>query len=74
MKMMRAHLAVADELVLEREPDLACSDATLLGDVLKFVDDRAEDLGDDEALHALPSRVIDGRGIRETVVSEVVAL
>jgi hypothetical protein len=41
--------------VLEREPDLVRDDVALLADVLKLVDDRAEDPGDDDPLHALPS-------------------
>jgi hypothetical protein len=46
----------------------------LLCDVMKLTDDRDVDLGDDDTLHVLPGRVIDGRGIRENVVSEVIAL
>jgi hypothetical protein len=41
---------------------------------MKLTDDRDVDLGDDGTLHVLPGRVIDGRGIRENVVSEVIAL
>jgi hypothetical protein len=67
-------LAVADELVLEHEPDLACGDVVLLGDVLTLTGDRAEDLGDDDALHTLLSKDIDDKGIRENVVGEVIAL
>jgi hypothetical protein len=74
VEVKRAYLTIADELVLEREPDLARGDATLLGDVLKLTGDRAKDSGDDDALHALPSRVVDRRGIRENVVSKVIAL
>jgi hypothetical protein len=43
--MKRTHLAIADELVLEHEPNLARDDITLLGDVLLLTGDRAEDLG-----------------------------
>jgi hypothetical protein len=74
VEMKRARLAIADELVLEREPDLARSDVALIEDVQKLTGNRAEDPGDDDALHALPGRVIDGRGIGENVVGEVVAL
>jgi hypothetical protein len=70
----RACLTVADELVLEHEPDLARGDVVLLGDVVTLTGDRAEDLGDDDALHTLLSKDIDGKGIRENVVSEVIAL
>jgi hypothetical protein len=45
----------------------------LLGDVLKLVGDRAEDLGEDDGLHAIPGRVVDRRSVREDVVSEFVA-
>jgi hypothetical protein len=55
--------AVADELVLDRAPNLACGDAVLLGNVMKLTGDRAKDPGADDTLHVLPSRVIDGRGI-----------
>jgi hypothetical protein len=48
---------------------LAHSDAALLGNVLKLADDRTED-----PENALPSWVIDGRGIGENVVGEVAAL
>jgi hypothetical protein len=53
---------------------LAHSDAALLGNVLKLTDDRTEDPENDDALNALPSWVIDGRGIGENVVGEVAAL
>jgi hypothetical protein len=60
--------------VLEHEPDLARGDVMLLGDVLTLTGDRAEDLGDDDALHMLLSKDIDGKGIRENVVGEIIAL
>jgi hypothetical protein len=59
IEMKCVHLIVADELVLERELDLARDDVSLLADVLKLTNDRAEDLGDDDVLHALPCRAID---------------
>jgi hypothetical protein len=70
----RACFTVANELVLDRELDLACVNVVLLKDVLKLIDDRVEDPGENDALHALSSRVIHGRGIREDVVDEVVVL
>jgi hypothetical protein len=72
--MKRARLAVADELVLEREPDLARGDAVLLGNVLKLTTDHTEDSRDDGAFHVLPSRVVDKRGIKKNIVGEVVVL
>jgi hypothetical protein len=50
---------VADELVLDRAPDLVRGDAVLLSDVLKLVSDHAEDPREDTALHALLGRVSD---------------
>jgi hypothetical protein len=55
---------VVDELVLDRVPDLMCGDTVLHGDVLKLAGDCAEDLGEDDTLHVLPGRLVDGRGIR----------
>jgi hypothetical protein len=69
-----AHLAVADELVLEGEPDLVRDDIMLFGNVLKLAVDRAENAGEEDTLHVLPRRVVDGRGIRENVASEVITL
>jgi hypothetical protein len=69
-----ARLAIADELVLKGEPDFARDDSMLFGDVLKLAVDCAENAGEEDALHVLPRRVIDGRGIKENVVSEVIAL
>jgi hypothetical protein len=57
------HFTVADELVLDRVPDLACDYVVLLGDVPKHTDDCVEDLGEDDCLHAIPGRVIDGRSV-----------
>jgi hypothetical protein len=71
--MKGAHFTVSYELVLERVLDLAHCDITLVGDVLKVASDRAKDPRDGDALHVLPSRVVDGRGIRESMVGEVVA-
>jgi hypothetical protein len=68
--MKRTHLTVANELVLKRELDLARGDAMLLGDSLKLVDDRDEDPGE----NMVDGSGIDGRGIEENVVDEVVAL
>jgi hypothetical protein len=65
---------VVNELVLECDLDLACSDVALLDDVLKLIGDHTKDPGDDDALHALPSRIVDGRGIVENVVTEVAGL
>jgi hypothetical protein len=63
-----------DELLLDRVPDLVCGDVVFHGDVLKLTNDRAEDPGEDDALHALLGRVVDERGIREDMVSEVIVL
>jgi hypothetical protein len=73
VEVKHACFAIADELVLDHAPDLARGDAVLFGDVLKLVGDHANP-GVGNALHALPSRVVDRRGIREGVVSKVVAL
>jgi hypothetical protein len=59
------HFAIDDKLVLEHELDLACGDVALLGDVLKLTGDSVEDPGDQDALHALPSRVVDRGHQRE---------
>jgi hypothetical protein len=64
-----ARFAVADELVLDRVPNLACGNAMLLGDAMKLAGDHAEDPGEDNTLHVLPGRVVDGRGIKEDVVT-----
>jgi hypothetical protein len=69
-----ACFSVDDELVLDRALDLARGNAKLLDDVLKLGGDRAEDPGEDDSLHALPSKVVDERGIREDVICEVIAL
>jgi hypothetical protein len=74
IKVKHVHFIVSNKLVLDRAPYLARGDAVLLDDVMKLIGDRAEDLRQYDALHALTSRVIDGRGIREDMVSEVVAL
>jgi hypothetical protein len=50
------------------------SDVALLSDVLKLTGDRTKDPGDDDTLHALPSRVVDGTDIGENVVGKVVAI
>jgi hypothetical protein len=69
-----AHFIVVDELVLNRKLDLARGDVMLLGNVLKLANDRAENPGEDDDLHALPGRIIDGRSIREDVVGEFIVL
>jgi hypothetical protein len=69
-----ACFAVADELVLDHAPDLERGDAVLLGEVLKLAGDCAKDLREDNGLHAIQGRVIDGRRIGEDVVDEFVAL
>jgi hypothetical protein len=74
VEVKHTRFTVANELVLECEPDLAHGDAVLLGDVLKHIGDHAEDPEDDDALHALLSRDVDRRGIKENVVGEYVAL
>jgi hypothetical protein len=74
VKVKHVCFAVADELVLDCAPDLVHRDAVLLCDVLKLANDRVEDLGEDDGLHAIPGRVVDGRSIREDVVSEFIAL
>jgi hypothetical protein len=70
--MKGTRFTLAYELVLERVLYLAHCDITLVGDVLKVASDHAKDPRDDDALHVLPSRVIDGRGIRESMVSKVI--
>jgi hypothetical protein len=74
IEVKHARFTIADELVLDRAPDLSRGNIVLLGDVLKLVDDHAEDTREDDALHVLPGRVIDGRGIREDMVGEVIVL
>jgi hypothetical protein len=61
IEVNHARFTVADQLVLDHEQDLVHGNAALLGDVLKLAVDRAKDLGDDDALHTLPRRVVDGR-------------
>jgi hypothetical protein len=51
-----------------------CDSIMLLGNVLKLAGNHAKDSGGDDALHVIPGRVIDGKGIGENVVDEVVAL
>jgi hypothetical protein len=46
----------------------------LLGDVLKLTGDRAKDPGEDNTLCTLPSKVVDGWGIREDGVGDAVGL
>jgi hypothetical protein len=53
---------------------LACGNTTLLGDFLKLTNDCAEDTREDDTLHMLPRRVVDGKSIRENVVGKVIAL
>jgi hypothetical protein len=74
VNMKRVRFIVADELILDCAPNLTRDDVVLLGNVLKFTGYHDEDLGADDTLHALPSRVIDRRGIGEDVVGEVIAL
>jgi hypothetical protein len=74
IEVKHAHFDVADELVLDCATDLARGDTMLLGDALKLASDHAEDQGEDDGLHAIPGRVIDGRSIREDVVDEFIAL
>jgi hypothetical protein len=69
-----AHLAIADELVLQGEPDLVRDDTMLFGNVLKLAVDRAKNAGEEDTLHVLPRRIVDGRGMRENVASEVITL
>jgi hypothetical protein len=69
-----ACFVVADEMVLYRAPNLAHDDVVLLGDVMNLAGDRAEDPGEDDTLHVLPSKVVVGRGIREDVIGEVIVL
>jgi hypothetical protein len=49
---------------------LARGDTALLSDVLKLVGDSVEDTGDENALYALLSKVIDG-GIKENFIVPV---
>jgi hypothetical protein len=74
VEVKRARFAIVDELVLDHVPDLTRGDTVLLGDVLKFADDHAEDPGEDGGLHAIPGRVIDTRSVGEDMVVEFVAL
>jgi hypothetical protein len=60
--------------VLNRAPDLVRGDILLLGDVLELTGDHADDLGEDDSLHVVPGRVIDGRSIGEDVVGKFVVL
>jgi hypothetical protein len=53
---------------------LACGNTTLLGDFLKLTNDCVEDTREDDTLHMLPRRVVDGKSIRENVVGKVIAL
>jgi hypothetical protein len=53
---------------------LARGNPVLHDNVQKLTRDRAKELGYHDALHALPSRVVDERGIRENVVGEFIAL
>jgi hypothetical protein len=48
--------------------DLVCDDVVLLGNLLKLPGDRDEDLGEDDGLHAIPGRVVDGRRTGEDMV------
>jgi hypothetical protein len=66
--------AIADELVLDRAPDLASGNVVLLSNILKLTCDCAEDLREDDGLHAVSDRVVGGRGIEEDVVGEFVIL
>jgi hypothetical protein len=68
------HFTVVDELVLDRLPNLVLGNTMLLGDVLNLVVDHAKDPGEVDILHAVPCRVIDGRGIGEDVVGGFIAL
>jgi hypothetical protein len=74
IEVKRVCFSIADELVLDRAPNLARGDAVLLGNVLKLVGDRAEDPGEDDSLYAVPGRVVDGRIIGEDMVGEIIAL
>jgi hypothetical protein len=65
---------IPDELVLDRALDLAHGDVVLLGDVLKFTGDHDKDPGEDDNLHAVSGRVVDGRSMGVDVVGEFVAL
>jgi hypothetical protein len=60
--------------VLDRLPNLVLGNTMLLGDVLNLVVDHAKDPGEVDILHAIPCRVIDGRGIGEDVVGGFIAL
>jgi hypothetical protein len=48
IEVKHTRFAIADELVLDRVPNLARVNVVLLGDVLKLTGDRAEDLVEDE--------------------------
>jgi hypothetical protein len=68
------HFTIVDELVLDHLPNLVHGNTMLLGDVLNLVVDHAKDPGEVDILHAVPCRVIDGRGIGEDVVGGFIAL
>jgi hypothetical protein len=74
VKVKHTHFTIANELVLDRAPNLVHGDVVLLGDVLKLIADRAEDPGEDDGFHVIPGRVVDGRSVGEDVVSEFIAL
>jgi hypothetical protein len=67
-------LAVADELVLERQPGLTCRDATFSGDVLKVDADGAENPGDDNVVHLFSGWIVGRRSVEEDMGGKFVAL
>jgi hypothetical protein len=72
--MKCAHFIVADELVLDHAPDLVHGNVVLLGDVLKLTGDHAEDPKEDDGLHAITGKIVDGRCVVEDMVDEFVVL
>jgi hypothetical protein len=74
VEVKHARFAVANELVLDRAPDLAHDDAMLLGDVRKLAGDRAKDPGEDDSVHAILGRAIDKKSVGEDMVAKFVAL
>jgi hypothetical protein len=66
IKVKHAFFTIVDELELDCAVDLVCGDAMLLGDVLKLADDHAEDLGEGDGLHAIPTDVACRRRIQNS--------
>jgi hypothetical protein len=74
VEMKGVCLAVADELVLERQPGLTHGDAMFPGDVLKVDADGVENPGDDNVVHPFSGRIVGRRSVEEDMGGEFVAL